>query len=817
MPQPLLTLIQKPLMQLVSTWVKPAVLPANPLDLIDPNLPIVYVLESGGLADQTALDIITKSHHLPAPFSPVNFGSCYETTCVSVLKHRPYPFGRRRNTLSPRLQRLLAAANDTHTELQIIPVAIYWGRAPMREDSFWRFLFTENWEIGGRTRKLLTTWIHGRRTLVSFSKPLSIIGLKETETSHKTLDRKLHRILRVHFRERRIASLGPDMSHRRTLIGSVVADSAVQKIIHTKSEGQSAARRKHQRQAEKYAREIAADVSYPTTRLLHRLLTRLWTKLYDGVELSGAERLKAVADGRELVYVPCHRSHIDYLLMSYILYEEGYALPHIAAGLNLNLPVIGGILRRGGAFFLRRSFSGNKLYAAVFNAYLKQILQRGHALEYFVEGGRSRTGRLLPPKGGMLAMTVHAYLRNPRTPVAFIPVYFGYERLLEGKAFTSELAGRKKRAESLFGLLGSLKFLRQKYGSVHVNFGEAILLDSVLDSEYPLWRDQTVSLDKPVWLAPVVNELGTNIMQEINRSASVTPISVLATAALATTQGTLSEQELTRQIDVYRQLLGILYKSTNVVIPSMNAADTIAHAERLGFVRQRDDELGTLVFINSGQAAPLTYFRNNIAHLLVLPSLIASCFYNSAARTTREIQDLIQMAHPYLQAEYFIKEVADDAQISSVIHALQEMALLRESGTGWRRATAGSAQAISLLTLADCVTPSLERYYLTLAVFQFANNRISPEKLHLHCAAAAKRLALTHGKIEGDLYDKHLLQTFLNTLKAQQHLQETDGLVSVRTDLEPLEAKARSLLQERTRHAILNAARLSIQQPSRGT
>ena len=123
---------------------------------------------------------------------------------------------------------------------------------------------------------------------------------------------------------------------------------------------------------------------------------------------------------------------MDYLLLSYVIYHKGYAVPHIAAGINLNMPVIGSLLRRGGAFFLRRSFGGNALYSAVFSRYLGTIMARGHSIEYFIEGGRSRTGRLLQPKTGMLAMTVRAYLRNPGRPVVFVPIYFGYERLVEG-------------------------------------------------------------------------------------------------------------------------------------------------------------------------------------------------------------------------------------------------------------------------------------------------------------------------------------------------------------------------------------------------
>ena len=151
--------------------------------------------------------------------------------------------------------------------------------------------------------------------------------------------------------------------------------------------------------------------------------------------------------------MPCHRSHFDYMLLAYIVHDQGLSLPHTAAGINLNMPVLGAILRRGGAFYLRRSFKGNRLYAAVFNAYLHEILKRGHSIEYFVEGGRSRTGRLLPPKGGMLAMTVHSYLQDPRRPIVFMPIYFGYEKLIEGDSFISEMAGAEKKKESLAGLI----------------------------------------------------------------------------------------------------------------------------------------------------------------------------------------------------------------------------------------------------------------------------------------------------------------------------------------------------------------------------
>jgi glycerol-3-phosphate O-acyltransferase len=214
----------------------------------------------------------------------------------------------------------------------------------------------------------------------------------------------------------------------------------------------------------------------------------LWNRLYDGVTFNHSETQREVARDREVVFVPCHRSHMDYLLLSYVIYKQGYAVPHIAAGINLNIPVIGRFLRKGGAFFIRRSFAGNALYTAVFMKYLAAIMARGHSIEYFVEGGRSRTGRLLQPKTGMISMTVRSHLRDPRRPVVFVPVYFGYERIVEAGTYVGELSGQPKRKESLGDLVRALRVLREKFGRVHVNVGEPILLDEVLQQQVGDWR-----------------------------------------------------------------------------------------------------------------------------------------------------------------------------------------------------------------------------------------------------------------------------------------------------------------------------------------
>lgn len=792
----------------LALWIKPEVLPANPEALIDKKLPVLYVLEVGGLADRAALAQVCKDHGLPMPSTALHYAGIRESSSVVVLKHRRGGiFRKHRYVPSERLNRIVDAATvNTQDELQIIPVSIYWGRAPGKEASIWRLLFTENWQFAGRTRKFFTTVFHGRHTLAQISQPLSLRTLLADGGSTELMQRKLSRVLRVHFRNRRNASLGPDQSHRRMLISHVVSDQSVRDEIKLQSKGTEVGLRRMQNKANAYAYEIAADVSYPTIRILHRLLTRLWTKLYDGVELDGLSRLQSIAEGRELVYVPCHRSHIDYLLLSYILYVNGYSLPHIAAGKNLNLPIIGGILRRGGAFFLRRTFSGNKLYATVFNSYLKDLLQRGHSLEYFIEGGRSRTGRLLPPKGGMLAMTVQAYLANPKTPVVFVPVYFGYERLLEGRAFTSELAGGKKQKESFFSFIRSLKTLREDYGKVYVNFAEPIVLEQLLSRHQSDWREFEQTDSRPAYLTPLVNDLGDSIMQHINQAASVTPISLLSTALLATPRGKLSKPELIRQIEIYHSILLSTHAGTLIVVPAINPNAVIEHGMKLGFIESQDSQLGELISIKERQSAPMTYFRNNIQHLLVIPALIASCFTSGVTRSKQEIQRLVNYAYPYLRAELFLPTKKPDREFEQALLALCNCGLLQSNADIYSRTTAGTAEAVSLIRLAESVTPSLERYFLTVVLIARAPKEgISVDVLAQQAEACAERLALTHGRETTELYDKHRFKTFIATMEEQENISLQDEHITPCPKLLQANTDPRVFLGEQIRHAILNA------------
>ncbi len=257
------------------------------------------------------------------------------------------------------------------------------------------------------------------------------------------------------------------------MVRDLILKPAVQTAINKRSAEDNISEYKAAIQARRYLNEIVANCTNVTIQVMQRALSSFWNRFYSGIEVNNSEYLKSLALSHELVYVPCHRSHIDYLLLSYVIYFEGLAIPYIAAGKNLNMPVIGSILRGGGAFFIRRSFKGNELYSTVMFEYVAELIAKGIAIEYFVEGGRSRTGRLLQAKPGMLSMTVRGFLKYRKRPVAFIPVYIGYEKLLESKAYQAELSGEDKKSETFINSVKSILKIRGEYGKVSTNFGKA--------------------------------------------------------------------------------------------------------------------------------------------------------------------------------------------------------------------------------------------------------------------------------------------------------------------------------------------------------
>ncbi len=708
---------------------------------------------------------------------------------------------------APIRQLVAAAAADPTLDVDLVPVNVLWGRAPDKEGSWLRVLLAENWERAGRFRRYLSVLVNGRNLFVQFGEPISLRSALAEGADASRAVRRLTRTLRTLVARQRAAAIGPDLSHRRTIVAQVLRAAAVRRAMADEMRAKKITRREALDVAQGYAAEIAANYSHIFVAIMARLLTWFWNKLYDGVELHNVEQLQKIVEGNEVIYVPCHRSHIDYLLLSYAIYYRGYAIPHIAAGINLNMPVVGRFLRKGGAFYLRRSFKGNTLYTMVFMKYLGLMMARGHSIEYFIEGGRSRTGRLLQPKTGMLSMTLRSYLRDPRRPVVFLPVYFGYEKLVEGKTYIGELSGKPKEKESVFGLLRTLPALRQHYGKVHVSFGEPIALAEILE-RYAADASRERE-ERPQWLPGAVNELATRIMTNINSAACVTPINLIALVLLATRKQSMLEGDLVRQVELYASLLRQDPYSPSVWITDADGASMVRHAERMGVIQRLKHPLGDVMRMTEENSILMTYFRNNVLHLIAIPSLIACCFLNNRTMRTEDVQRLMWRIYPYVRDELFLRW-SEEEIAALTIDTLDDLAnhgLLEsmENGGLWRRPPTGSTEAVQLSVLAHVTVQIIERYYLVIAVLlKSGSGRISQDVLESQCQLMAQRMSLLYELNSPEFFDKSLFKNFLDLLRARNVLGvNAEGRLTF-TDMLPAVADdAQLVLQEQIRNSIL--------------
>ena len=547
---------------------------------------------------------------------------------------------------------------------------------------------------------------------------------------------------------------------------------------------------KLERLARRHAKSIVANMSHGKIRVFLSLLTWFWNRLYSGVNVAGVAPLAQSSDTHTLIYVPSHRSHVDYLVLSYTLYLQGLMIPHIAAGDNLNMPLVGRFLRGGGAFFMRRSFRQDPLYACVFAEYVYQLAQRGHCLEFFPEGGRSRTGRLLPAKFGLLKMCVDSQQRGLPKPLAFVPVYFGYEIVLEGSSYLSELRGADKKRESPLDILRSLKLIRKNFGELHVNFGTPIKLDEWLEQYQGSHSDD----------AQLLPRLGNVLMQAINRQASANPINLVASAILTADKQAMPEQQLLVQLQHHQQLIRDLGGDEHLTNPSIGPEQLVQSAENLGWLHRENQPFGDVLSLPPVNAVMLTWYRNNIMHLLALPSLVACLIVNRRRGISLErLESGIELIYPYIAEELSANHHANTEE---TLASMAKLGLVRREADIILPAAQQSEQRLPLLQMSKLVNETLERMYIVLSLAH--HGQYTRENLCQRSQLAAQQMARLHGINAPEFFDQGLFDRFIDALLANQHLRTDDAqlLVTNSTIAETLH-NARTVIDDKIRFALI--------------
>jgi glycerol-3-phosphate O-acyltransferase len=754
---------------------------------------VVFVLPNRSLSDLIVLDILNSKLQLPSPLDPVRLGDHEEQRRMFFLNRASFG-GFQRNTMSKpssRMVRLLAHAASA-PEAMLIPTTVFWGRAPARERSLLRLLVSENWAVTGRLRRLLSLFFGRKDIYVHFGNPLPLGSLADSDLDEARTVRRAARLLRVRLRNQRVATMGPDFSHQRTLVRQILASRQVADAVAQFPNPDSPA--KLQRRARKAVLSIVSHMSYPTIRILERLLAWFWNRIYGGIEVHGLDRVTRIAQTHTPIYTPSHRSHVDYLLLSYLLHDRGLMLPHVAAGDNMNLPLIGGLLRRGGAFFMRRSFRDDPIYSAVFSEYLYQVYRRGHCVEFFLEGGRTRTGRLLPARLGLLKMTLEHHARGLPRPLAFVPVYFGYEKLIEASSYLEELRGSEKRRESIGDLLRSLRLIRQDFGRVNVNFGEPIELGK--------WVDEHKAL--PPQELP--RALGRQILERVNACAAVNPINLVALVALCTPRLAIDEQLLADQIACYLQLLKADSANHDYTLTTASPNEIVRYVEGLGMLQREQDDHGDVLSLNPFSAVLMTWYRNNVTHTLALPSLIACLLVNRRRPLSKTaLQRMVATVFPYLAEE--LHATLDPTAVDRWLSHMTASQLLQVHATGGYGAPSMRSQGrYQLQMLANVVMQSLERLYIVVGLLATEPAK-SRENLQRTSEQVARKMSRIYGLNAPEFFDTQLFHTFIERLVANKVVAENDdGSLRYAPVVSDVLKAAESIIDTDFRAAVLRAS-----------
>jgi glycerol-3-phosphate O-acyltransferase len=448
----------------------------------------------------------------------------------------------------------------------------------------------------------------------------------------------------------------------------------------------------------------------------------------------------------------------------------------------------------------------------VFQEYLHLMIDRGFPIEYFIEGGRSRSGRMLAPKAGILAMTVQSFVRSRARPLVFVPVYIGYEKLMEGNSYLAELRGRPKKSESLIDLLGAVRLLKRNFGKVHVNFGPPLALAQFLDAQHPAWRDEDSDAQAP-WLRGAVDATATVLARSINAIAVVNPVNLIAVTLLSTPKHAADLRLLQKQIEHVQYLLAETPYAESVIQCNLPAGEVIDYVRRLDLVECHPHPLGDMIRAAEQQAALLAYFRNNVLHLLALPALLACLLSHNQVLTRQRAREAIKGIYGLLRADLFLRWETDelDAVIDRTQEALCRRGLLLIDGqTGVLHAPPPNTEASpELQQLGEIIRPTLERQFLTLALLQHhGSGQLSRAALEDATHLLAQRLAMLYEFNSAEFSEKLLFANVIRNLIDAGILQADDaGLLQFDERITLAAAQTELLLAADVRHSIQRIAR----------
>jgi len=577
---------------------------------------------------------------------------------------------QRRDELDLLLE-VVRTAWDGKTPVSLVPLSIFWRKGPRRQS---RFL---NLDYGSLARPSdfakVTSFLAQYRSLsVKIGEPIDLaafVASRQRDTPERVA-RTVRRSILIHlYREEKLV-VGPTLRSPHYVLREVLEDRGVRAAVTGWARDHDASVERAERQVERIVREIAARMNSSWIAIFAGTVSLMFRRLFSSIETRGLEKVAEVAKRHPLVLVPSHRSYFDFLLVSWLFYRNYLVPPHIAARENMAFGPFGLLFRMSGAFYLRKSFD-DPLYKQVFRAYVAFLVREGYTQEFFIEGGRSRTGKTLAPRLGMLTWDVDAFLESARRDLFFVPIAITYERLVEESGMVGELEGEKKQEESMLGLLRARKVLQRRFGSVHVNFGEPMSLAAALGSQREAFAKAlhadiahvstggdgpAAGIDAGVVEAKrvFIDDFSHRLVERINWAFVVNATSVASAVLLGCGHRGMRRATLVERMQQLVALLTALGVERTAALDAdkEDFADSIEFLLRADLIdEERDDDEQILYFERSRRRA-LDLYRNSLVHYLAVPSILARGVLRGASRD--QLRGDLDFWCDLLYGEYFV-------------------------------------------------------------------------------------------------------------------------------------------------------------------
>jgi glycerol-3-phosphate O-acyltransferase len=709
---------------------------------------VVFVMRSSGLINYLYVKWLVRRMRLPPLRVAVNFvglfgwlaavwrtrralldaaarGQSSAVVFLNALETRRDPFAA-----------LVARQRRLEHPVYLVPLILVWSRRAQR-------LVPPIWEVFWGSPESPTTLPAAvaflrnyKRAFLRVGRPLDLRAFvaERAEESDPLLGRKVRGTLHQHLSRELRAAVGPPLKAASRVEQKVLRDRHLREVVEHVARQAGKSRAAVEREARRDLEEIAARYSPLFIEFVRPIFKWVFRRLYEQVVLDekGLEEVRRVAAEKPLVLCPSHKSHVDYLILSYVFYENGLTPPLVAAGINLAFWPFGAIARRGGAFFIRRSFRGDKIYSATLRAYVKYLLRERFTQEFFPEGGRTRTGKLLFPKTGLFSMEVDAWVDGAADDVLFVPISVDYERLVEGSSYAKELAGGEKQKESFGALLGTPRVLLRRYGRIYVQFGSPVSLRDLAaprlgagPGSLTLEGDERETDTR----RGLVQHLANRVIWGVADVVTVTPVGLAATALLAHVRRGVSVEDVALRVGMLRDLAaeenarlapGLVDAPADPTRPGP-IREALATLAADGLVRVREADGQVFYQVVDEKRPFLDFHRNAVLNRYVALSLVALSARAAGPGASMEaVRDGVRRLSRLFKLEFMYPVGATFEQVfREKMGALQRHRLAWEEG-GALQLGPGRAERETLDFLAELVGPYLEGYRLAVETVRAA-------------------------------------------------------------------------------------------------